>query len=129
MHEHMYTHRAQAAACVHVYIFAAALKLCTCIHLQECLIDQWQVVFLYCKRNNSLYHAAMRSELARIERFYFRRQIIPEKIKSRDSGLKSLYGETLFSAPVFRERPSINPCRYAVGNGSVLNFSVISNRE
>ena len=129
MHEHMYTHLIQVAACVHVYISAAALKLCTCIHLQECLIDQWQAVFLYCKRNNSLYHAAMRSELARIEFFISRWQIIPVKIKSRESGLKSLYGEMVFSVPVFMDRPSINPCRYAAGNMPVLNFSVYADME
>ena len=71
----------------------------------------------------------MPSELARIEFFVSRWQIIPVKIKSRESGLKSLYGEMVFSVPVFMDRPSINPCRYAAGNMPVLNFSVYADME
>ena len=71
-----------------------------------------------------MYHAAMRSELARIEFFVSRWQIIPVKIESREHGLKSLYGEMAFSVPVFRDRPSRELCRYAAGNMPVLNFSV-----
>ena len=74
-------------------------------------------------------HAAMRSELAHIERFYFRCKFIFPKIELIVGGLKSLYGEMVFSAPVFRDRPSTETSRYAAGNMPVLNFSVIGNRE
>ena len=76
-----------------------------------------------------MYHAAVRSELARIEFIASRLQIIPAKIKSRESGLKSLYGEMMFSVPVFRDRPLLQTCRYAAGNMPVLNFSVYADME
>lgn len=52
-----------------------------------------------------------------------------KKIKSRESGLKSLYGEMVFSVPVFSDRPSRELCRYAAGNMPILNFPVYANME
>ena len=76
-----------------------------------------------------MYHAAMRSEFARIEFFVSRWQIIPVKIKSREHGLKSLYREMVFSAPVFMDRPSTETSRYTVINRPTMNLSVCRNRN